>query len=130
MRSMLDAQNIVLKGSVSPESEEILSTEALEFVAGLERRFRDRRLELLEARRRRQSEFDEGHVEGAVLIPHDELPERLSEVLQALGGDKTKPIVVYCHSGRRSGIAKEALTGDGYTQVSNLGGYADWCEDC
>jgi len=43
-----------------------------------------------------------------------------------VGGDKTKPIVVYCGSGRRAATAKEKLVAAGYTQVTNLGGIADW----
>lgn len=76
------------------------------------------------------SEFESGHVEGAVLIPHTEIEARLEEIIEALGGDKTKPIVVYCRSGRRSGFAKQTLVEHGFTQVSNLGGYSSWCEDC
>jgi phage shock protein E len=79
---------------------------------------------------RSQGEFDSGHVDGAKLIPHTEIDARIDEVLQAQGGDKHKPIVVYCRSGRRSGMAKKALVGHGFDQVTNLGGMNNWCEDC
>ena len=79
---------------------------------------------------RTAEEFEAGHVDGAILIPHDELPDRLEEVLEKQGGDKTKPIVVYCKSGGRAGKAKATLTEAGYENVSNLGGFTDWCEDC
>jgi len=79
---------------------------------------------------RSQGEFDDGHVEGATLVPHDELESRLAEIDAATGGDKAKPIVVYCRSGRRSAVAKQALLAAGYTQVSDLGGVSSWCETC
>jgi phage shock protein E len=75
---------------------------------------------------RSADEFAEGHVDGAVQIPHDELADRLGEVLDKQGGDKHKPIVVYCRSGHRAGIAKDVLTENGFDQVTNLGGFSDW----
>jgi phage shock protein E len=71
-------------------------------------------------------EYAGGHVPGARNIPHDELEGRLEEVMAAQGGDKNKPIVVYCASGRRSGIAKNILVDAGFARVTNLGGVDDW----
>lgn len=79
---------------------------------------------------RTQEEWDEGHIEGAVLIPIDELPDRMGEIEGAAAGDKSKPIVVYCRSGGRAGRAKQSLLDAGYENVTNLGGVSDWCEDC
>ena len=45
---------------VSPEMAEILTPEALSFVAGLQREFNDRRKELLAARAARQGAFEAG----------------------------------------------------------------------
>lgn len=70
---------------------------------------------------RSKEEFDGGHIEGAIHIPHTEVKERLEEFPK----EKTKPIVVYCRSGRRSGLAKGILEETGYTQVINGGGYED-----
>lgn len=64
---------------------------------------------------RTKEEFDEGHVVGAKNIPYDEIDENVSL-------DKTKTILVYCRSGRRSGIAKDTLTNLGYT-VIDLGSF-------
>ena len=74
------------------------------------------------------AEYELGHVDNALQIPHDELEKRIQEVVDAQGGDKNKPIVTYCRSGRRSGIAKEILTKHGFAKVTNLGGYDDWPE--
>ena len=43
---------------------------------------------------RSQQEWDEKHLEGATLIPIDELDARMNEVAKATGGDRDKPIVV------------------------------------
>ena len=34
--------------------------------------------------------------------------------------------MVYCHSGRRSAIAADAMVAAGFTQVYDVGGIADW----
>ena len=68
---------------------------------------------------RSKEEFDSGHLEGALNVPHTEVEENLA----LFGADKDKPIVVYCRSGRRSGMAKEVLEKNGFTTVHNGGGY-------
>ena len=70
---------------------------------------------------RSEEEFQSGHLEGALNVPHTEIEENLA----VFGADKEKPIVVYCRSGRRSGIAKEVLEKNGFTSVHNGGGYED-----
>ena len=68
---------------------------------------------------RTPAEYAQGHLEGAINIPHDQIARRVAE----FGQDKGRPIVVYCRSGRRSGIALETLDGLGFTRVHNGGGY-------
>lgn len=75
---------------------------------------------------RTQAEFDEGHVDIATLIPHDQLADRIAEVRKLVGDDLGKPIVLYCRSGKRAGEAKKVLLEQGFTHVTNLGGYTDW----
>lgn len=70
---------------------------------------------------RRQDEFDQGHLRGALLIPYD----AISLHLDKLPAEKNADIRVYCRSGNRSGIAKTLLEQMGYTQVVNEGGYED-----
>ncbi|HYT28500.1 MAG TPA: malate synthase A [Ktedonobacteraceae bacterium] len=53
-------QNIEIKGEITPEFAEILTPEALNFVATLVRAFSDRREELLQRRAQRQAEIDAG----------------------------------------------------------------------
>lgn len=75
---------------------------------------------------RTPDEFAEGHIEGAVNIPHDQVADEIERIGELTGGDKSKAIVVYCRSGRRSGMAKQTLAEHGYGRVSNLGGMSDW----
>lgn len=67
---------------------------------------------------RTTEEWNAGHVDGAVLIPYDQIGQRIGLVI----GDKSAPIAVYCRSGRRSGIAMETLQKLGYSDVVNYGG--------
>ncbi len=69
---------------------------------------------------RTPQEFSGRHYAGALNIPVDQVQARISEF-----GDKNSPIVVYCQSGGRSGMAKQILEAAGFTRVTNGGGVAD-----
>ena len=56
--------DVTVTGDLNPEFEEILTPEALEFVAKLHRELNPRRLELLQARQERQKKFDKGEMPG------------------------------------------------------------------
>jgi len=74
---------------------------------------------------RSAAEFDGelGHLEGATLIPLDELRARVAEI----PGDK--PIVVVCQTGKRSGMGTVILGKAGRTRIANLaGGMVRWRE--
>ena len=71
---------------------------------------------------RTQEEYDQGHIPGAIVIPHEEIGEKAEEVLT----DKDQLILVYCRSGRRSKLAAEALVELGYTNIKEFGGIIDW----
>ena len=71
---------------------------------------------------RTQSEYDEGHIQGAILIPDNEIKERAEAEIM----NKNQLILVYCRSGRRSKIASEILADLGYTNVKDFGGIIDW----
>lgn len=70
---------------------------------------------------RSEGEYQSGHVSQAVNIPYTEIAARIGEITE----DKDAPIYLYCRSGRRSGIAKETLEAQGFTQVTNVGGLED-----
>ena len=71
---------------------------------------------------RKQEEYDQGHIPGAIVISHEEIAEKAEEVLT----DKDQLILVYCRSGRRSKLAAEALAELGYTNIKEFGGILDW----
>ena len=71
---------------------------------------------------RTQAEYDEGHIPGAIVIPHDEITDRAEEELP----HKDQLLLVYCRSGRRSKLAAEALVELGYTNIKEFGGIIDW----
>ena len=70
---------------------------------------------------RSAEEFNAGHLQDAVNIPHD----KIIEGVKALGSDKDAPINLYCRSGRRAEAALNELKNAGYTNVTNHGGYED-----
>ena len=70
---------------------------------------------------RSAEEYAEKHHPLAVNIPHTEIAARIGEVTD----DKNADVHVYCRSGRRSGLAKEALEELGFTKVKNEGGIND-----
>ena len=71
---------------------------------------------------RTKSEYDQGHIRGAILIPEYEIASRAKNELP----NKNQLILVYCRSGRRSKIAAEELVKLGYTNVKEFGGIIDW----
>ena len=71
---------------------------------------------------RTQEEYDEAHIEGAILIPDYEITDRAESVLK----DKDQLILVYCRSGRRSKLAASELVKLGYTNIKEFGGIIDW----
>jgi len=71
---------------------------------------------------RTEEEFQQGHIEGAILIPEYEIAERAEAEIP----HKDALILVYCRSGRRSKIASSELVRLGYTNVKEFGGIIDW----
>ena len=62
-------------------------------------------------------EYENGHIDGFINIPLDELRGRLSEL------DKNKKIYVTCQVGLRGYIASRILTGNGFDVYNLNGGY-------
>lgn len=67
---------------------------------------------------RTDGEFAAGHVAGALHIPVDEMPARWKE----LRPHRKKRMLVYCRTGRRSGIATRILRANGFARAENAGG--------
>ena len=68
---------------------------------------------------RSAEEFNAGHLQDAVNIPHDQILERI----QSVSPDKDAPVNLYCRSGRRAESALNELKKAGYTNVTNHAGY-------
>jgi adenylyltransferase/sulfurtransferase len=72
---------------------------------------------------REPHEWEIAHIEGATLIPLNQLPARLAEL------DGHAEIVTHCHHGARSMKALEILRGAGFGKVRSLAGGIDaWAE--
>ena len=72
---------------------------------------------------REQSEFDGGHIPGAVLLPVGTITgETAANVIP----EKDSVVLVYCRSGNRSKTASQTLAELGYTQVYEFGGINTW----
>jgi len=72
---------------------------------------------------RSAGEYSRGHIQGAKLIPVDELSNRQPEIAAL----KDRPVLVYCHSGNRSSAACQILEKNGFSGIRNLtGGITAW----
>jgi rhodanese-related sulfurtransferase len=90
-------------------------------VEDLARLMRERsdQVQLLDVRR--QAEWEEGHIDGALLKPLNQLARMLDEL------DPYRPVAVHCKGGYRSSIATSLLRRAGYRQVMNVtGGFDAW----
>lgn len=67
---------------------------------------------------RSADEFAGGHVPGAINLPHGEVTGNEP----ALREWKQKPVVIYCQSGRRAGMAAKVLAAQGFTRIEHLAG--------
>jgi phage shock protein E len=70
---------------------------------------------------RTAGEYRQAHVREAVNIPFDEIAARIAE----FAPNPDERIVLYCRSGRRSGIAEHTLRQMGYRRIENKGGLDD-----
>ncbi len=66
-------------------------------------------------------EFEAGHVPGAVNIPYDQMAARAAEV-----GARSRPVLLYCRSGHRSGLAAAELTRQGFSAIYDFKAFSAW----
>ncbi|MBV8598316.1 MAG: molybdopterin-synthase adenylyltransferase MoeB [Actinobacteria bacterium] len=72
---------------------------------------------------RRQDEWEQGHLPGAIHVPRGSLESRIEGVVP----DRSTPVVLYCASAERSAFAAKSLGELGYENVVSLaGGFTDW----
>ena len=66
-------------------------------------------------------EFELARIEGSLLVPLGQLPHRVDEL------PRDRPLVMVCHTGRRSQNAAMFLAQSGFSDVRNLaGGVEAW----
>ena len=69
---------------------------------------------------RTPEEYAGEHYPNAIDIPYDQVAQRIDEYKEM-----PKPIIAYCRSGNRSGIAVSILKQAGITEVQSGGGLED-----
>ena len=67
---------------------------------------------------RTQSEYNDGHIQDAINIPHDQI---LKEP-QLVSAYKDSQVVVFCRSGFRAGKVIEMLEGLGFKEIIDIDG--------
>jgi hydroxyacylglutathione hydrolase len=70
---------------------------------------------------RERSEWEAGHIAGALNIPLGHLTDHVAEL------ERDRPLVLHCQSGGRSSVAASLLRSLGFTNVFNLSdGFTGW----
>jgi rhodanese-related sulfurtransferase len=69
---------------------------------------------------RTPAEYAGGHIPTAINIPYQNIARDLPET------EEDTILVVYCRSGRRSGIAYDTLRSTGYDRIVDFGGIVRW----
>lgn len=69
---------------------------------------------------RTPGEYQAGAIPTAINIPYDLIADNLPTT------DRSSRIILYCASGRRSGIAYDTLRDLGFTDVLDFGGIGNW----
>ncbi len=59
-----------------------------------------------------------GHIDGALLVPVDQLEAALDQLADL----RDRPVIVVCRSGNRSAVASRILCRAGFAEVFNLSG--------
>lgn len=62
-------------------------------------------------------EFNQGALNGAINLPINTIQHNTDVI------DQSKPILLYCRSGARSGMVKNFLVSLGFQDVYNIGSY-------
>ncbi len=101
------------KGIIGANFESVTPKVAYEMIQN------DNNLTLLDVRTPEEYKKD-GRIIGAKLIPLSQLPKNLNML------DKSKKVLVYCHSGNRSTSASRILSNSGYTVINMSGGMMEW----
>ena len=65
-------------------------------------------------------EFNQGALNGAINLPINSIQHNTDSI------DQSKPVLLYCRSGARSGMVKNFLISLGFQDVYNIGSYSKY----
>jgi len=115
---LLSLMNVVLLSGISIAQQTNRDVDATTFQQHIVKE----NVQLLDVRT--TGEYQNGHIKNAMLADWMN-QEQFKDRIQYL--DKSKPVLVYCASGGRSGKAAQWLAQNGFTTVENLkGGFTQW----
>ena len=110
-------------GAKDPATEEEKNSEAMvQVISAEEARNMMEEQDVIIVDVRTRAEFEEAHIEGAILLTLDTIAEKAGEILP----DKTATYLIYCRSGNRSNQAANLLVDMGYEEIYDFGGIIDW----
>ncbi|MES0327677.1 MAG: rhodanese-like domain-containing protein [Gammaproteobacteria bacterium] len=69
---------------------------------------------------RSEREFNQGALNGAINLPITSIQHNTDAI------DQSKPVLLYCLSGQRSGMVKQFLISLGFEDVYNIGSYSKY----
>lgn len=114
--SIENTENIPISENIFEEKEvKITVDEAKDII--------EKEEDLLILDTRTEEEYKAGHIENAILIPHDQLEMNLDQ----LKGFEDKPVLVYCRTGNRSAVAVDILIENGFNKIYHMNqGFSRW----
>ena len=76
---------------------------------------------------REESEFKDGHIDNAILLPRGVLEFKIGNVSEL--ADKSATVIVYCATGKRAALSANVMQMMGYNNVLSIsGGYKAWMQ--
>ncbi len=109
---------LYMKGYIFANFEKVSPRKAYEMIKN------DKDIIVLDVRTEEEYKND-GHIKGSILIPLNELRNRINELKKY----KDKKIIVYCRSGNRSVVASRLLSNLGFKVYNMNGGIIAWKEE-
>jgi adenylyltransferase/sulfurtransferase len=118
-RGLVAYDQLCLSAQAAPEAAQVQEIAAREL-----KQLLDAQPDVVLLDVRNPAEYALGRIAGSRLIPVAELADRLGEL------PKHRPIVCYCHTGKRSQRAGSLLQASGFADVTSLaGGIVAWSVD-
>lgn len=71
---------------------------------------------------RSEEEYNQGHLKFALHMPVDTFEDEISRIEDW----KSKPVILYCNTGNKSGKAADILVKNGFTNVTNADGVKEY----